>query len=281
MIEKKVNGVWSVTFNTVSEFYKFITESSENAVFKGMYSLESKGTGHGSEVFTKTKSFEEAAGLLLNGWTEKAQELEKRVKAVRRDMALVTTKTLQVGMAGFQPIIPLFLAGQPAAMLGSKMQPKKQKVVTVVKSISYPGYVDADEWTEEGIKALSLVMNLEKNGYRCNVDIIRAGYDSNRNDGYGVSCRVRIKHANERLNVSKLAFPMCHPSMQRRMMFRFTETYNKVTSGYKYGYGRPFRDSGFNALLDKRKEAYIPAFFKGDPSKIKKLEDVERLGNWI
>ena len=274
MIEKKVNNVWSVTFNTVSEFYKFITESGENAVFKGEHCLDSKDTGRYSEEFTKTKSFEEAAGLLLNGWTEKAQELEKRVKAVRRDMTPVMARTLQVGMAGFQPIVPLFLAGQPAAMLGSKMQPKKQKVVTVVKSISYPGYVDASMWTEEGIKALSLVMNLEKNGYRCNVDIIRAGYDSRRDDGYGVSCRVRIKHANERLNVSKLAFSMCHPSMQRRMMFRFTETYDKVTSGYRYGYGRPFKDGEFNALLDHRKEAYIPAFFNGDPSKIKSMEEL-------
>ena len=274
MIEKKVNNVWSVTFNTVSEFYKFITESGENAVFKGEHCLDSKDTGRYSEEFTKTKSFEEAAGLLLNGWTEKAQELEKRVKAVRRDMTPVMARTLQVGMAGFQPIVPLFLAGQPAAMLGSKMQPKKQKVVTVVKSISYPGYVDASKWTEEGIKALSLVMNLEKNGYRCNVDIIRAGYDYRRDDGYGVSCRVRIKHANERLNVSKLAFPMCHPSMQRRMMFRFTETYDKVTSGYRYGYGRVFKDGEFNALLDQRKEAYIPAFFNGDPSKIKSMEEL-------
>ena len=277
MIEKKTDGIWVAEFKSIREFEQFITETPTNKVFENGCSLSSKDTDRWTTSFTMTKSFDEAIDLLHNGWTDKAKELAKRLKAVERDMAPIMKQQRCISVAGYQPIVPLFLAGQPASMVGTRMHPVKQKVVTLVKSISYSGGVEPEEWTKQGLKALAVVKKLEANGLRVNVDIVRGGYDPDSNSD-GIACRVRVKNANERLNVSKLAFTMCHPSMQRRLMFRFTETYGKVTSGYRWTYGRTFTTSDWKKVLDQKKEFLLPSFINGDIDKVKDVADVERLG---
>lgn len=281
MIEKHIGGqknIWLAQFDSIADFKRFITETPENKVFAGRHLLASKSTSTSDVQFTGTKDFNEAVQLLSTGWQDKAKELTKRLKAVERDMAPIMKQQRCISVAGYQPIVPLFLAGQPASMVGTRMQPVKQKVVTLVKSISYNSSVDPLEWTEQGLKALAIVKKLEANGYRVNVDIIRGGYDQD-NPKFGVVCRVRIKHANERLNVSKLAFTMCHPSMQRRLMFRFTETYDKVTSGFSFGYGMTFFKGDFNVVIDKKHEVLLPAFIDGDIDKVRSIDDIERIGH--
>lgn len=277
MVEKQVNGIWVVEFKSIHEFEKFITEKHENDVFKCSHSLSSKDKNFWSVDFTKTKSFDEAIGLLHDGWVDKAKELTKKLKAVERDMAPIMKQQRCISVAGYQPIVPLFLAGQPANMVGTRMQPVKQKVVTLVKSVSYSGNVEPEEWTEQGLKALAVVKKLESNGLRVNVDIVRGGCDPDTKSN-GIVCRVRVKNANERLNVSKLAFTMCHPSMQRRLMFRFTEVYDRVSSGYRSTYGMTFRTSDWKKVLDKKREYLLPSFINGDIDKVRDVADIESLG---
>lgn len=277
MVEKKQNGIWVAEFKSIVEFEKFITEKHENDVFRDSYSLSSKDKNFWSVDFTKTKSFDEAIDLLHSGWTDKAKELTKKLKAVERDMTPIMKQQRCISVAGYQPIVPLFLAGQPANMVGTRMQPVKQKVVTLVKSVSYSGNVEPEEWTEQGLKALAVVKKLESNGFRVNVDIVRGGYDPDTKSN-GIVCRVRVKNANERLNVSKLAFTMCHPSMQRRLMFRFTEVYDRVSSGYCSTYGMTFTTSDWKKVLDKKREYLLPSFINGDVDKVRDVADIESLG---
>lgn len=286
MIEKRVaenkrfsdRFVDSVEFKSISEFHEFITTTDTNSVFidnERADLLDSMDTGYCAESFTGSKSFEEAEQLLVNGWESKAQELNKKLKAVEKSMAPVMKQKQVIGVAGYQPVVPLFLMGVPAAMVSKKMVPTKSKIITVVKSVSYTGMTPAYKWTEEGVKALAIVRSLEANGYRCNIDIIRAGWSMEGSQG--ISCRVRVKKANERLNVSKMAFALCHPSMQRRLFFRFTETYDRVTSGFKPGYGVTMNPSEIKSTLINKDEVFIPQFLNGDPSKVKKLEDIEAM----
>lgn len=278
MIEKQktVNGkkLWNVEFRSIHEFEEFITKQPFNAAFLN----QGKASVYGSKSFTETESFDEAIKLLHSGWQDKAKELTQKFKAVERDMAPVLKQQQVVGVAGYQPIVPLFLSGQPACMVGSKMQPVKQKVVTVVKSISYPGKVRSNQWTEQGLKALAIVKKLEQNGYRVNVDVIDGGTDYNN---VGFSCRVRVKNAAERLNISKLAFTLCNPSIERRLMFRFEEVYEHITSGFVGCYGKVLKAADVKQIIDSKREVMIPAWVNGDINKVKKLEDVERLSNWI
>ena len=119
---------------------------------------------------------------------------------------------------------------------------------------------------------MQIVKRLESQGYRCNLNIVLGVFKGTRR----FIVKVRIKNANEKLNVSKLAFPMVHPSMLRRLFFRFIEVYPKVTSVFSYGYGQPIKGGALREFLDK-KEILLPDTIVKDVNKITSVEDLENL----
>lgn len=258
-----------VQFDSISEFYDFISTAPENYVFKNAWHLSSKS---GSKYFTKTESFEEAVDLMFNGWDEGAQKLTQRLKAVEKGLAPVTKPRPKAGVVGYQAIVPAYLNGSPNSMMGTVRKPVKQPVINVTKMIAYSSGTSADTIIEESLKAMQIVKKLEAQGQRVNLFIIHSGSAH----GKQIACRVKIKGANERLNVSKMAFPMCHPSMQRRLMFRFTETYEGVTKGFYDGYGRPSSKWDVEDILPKT-EIVIPTFVYKDVSKLQTFEDLRKL----
>lgn len=263
--------VHQVQFRNIAEFEKYLDETPFNNVFSDK---SSRASDYGSEYFTGTKSYKQAVDMMHNGWEDKAKELDKKLKVVERDMAPMMKQQRVIGVAGYQPIVPLFLAGQPANMVSTVRRPVKQKVVTLVKSIAYPSRVSTSEWTEQGVKALAVVKDLERRGYRVNVDIVDGGYEGKT----GFSCRVRVKSAAERLNVSKLAFLMCHPSSERRIFFRFQEVFPHITKDFKYSYGKPFYRGDMEQMMDTSKEYLVPTFI--DDSFEKKMHDLKDLARY-
>lgn len=126
-----------------------------------------------------------------------------------------------LGVQDYQAVVPLYLMGVPNNMVTKKMVPMKQKVITLNKSIDYNAGVSADDIMDESIKAMQIVKKLEAQGYRCNLNIVLGTSAGSKQ----FIIKVRIKSANEKLNISKLALPLVHPSMLRRLFFRFIEVY--------------------------------------------------------
>ena len=98
--------------------------------------------------------------------------------------------------------------------------------------------------------------------------------------GYGKEARqfiikVRIKSANEKMNISKLAFPLVHPSMLRRLFFRFIEVYPNVTKPFTSGYGHPATSSELRNTF--KGEYLLPNFIKKDVNTITGIEDLENI----
>lgn len=69
---------------------------------------------------------------------------------------------------------------------------------------------------------------------------------------------------------------MVHPSMLRRLFFRFIEVYPKVTNVFSYGYGQPVKGGALREFLD-RKEILLPDTIVKDVNKITSVEDLENL----
>jgi len=62
------------------------------------------------------------------------------------------------------------------------------------------------------------------------------------------------------MNISKLAFPLVHPSMLRRLMFKYLEVTDLITNrDFANGYGSPIEDA--DVVLEKG-ELLIPKYFK-------------------
>ena len=256
------------SFTSLEEFYQYICSTPFNKPFCWARH-SSTDTGFAAHTWTKTESFDEAVLLMKRGWSDMAQQLVNKLDAIDKKTQPIRKRRSINSVAGYQPIVPLYLAGVPTSMVSSKMVPVKQKVINITKLFNYDGSVSSNKIIDESIKVMQLVKKLEAQGYRVNVDV---AFGSSA-DGREIAASIRVKSANERLQVSKLAFPLVHPSMLRRLMFRYIEVNKNVTKGYVYGYGSPVMWERMKQLLPD--SIVIPAIWNVDIDKINTLEQIK------
>lgn len=258
-----------VEYDSLHEFYEYLIHTPFNEAF----CWAKHSSVDGDYCFTKTKNFSEAVELFKNGWSDMATKLVQKLKVIESKIEPTMKPRNALGVAGYQAIVPLYLQGAPNNMVTKKMTPVKQKVITLNKSIDYNGGVSADKIIDESIKAMQIVKKLEAQGYRCNLNIVlgtTAGYPSKQ-----FVVKVRIKSANEKMNVSKLAFPLVHPSMLRRLFFRFIEVYPNITKSFVCCYGSPATSNEMREIF--KGEYLLPNFIKKDVNTIKTIDDLENI----
>lgn len=267
--EQITNKTEVIEYDSLREFYDYLVKTPFNEAF----CWAKHSSVEGNKWFTKTESFEEAVNLFKNGWSDMASKLVQKLKVIESKTEPTMKPRNQLGVCGYQAIVPLYLQGVPNNMMNKKMVPVKQKVITLNKSIDYHGGVSADTIVEESIKAMQIIKKLEAQGYRCNLNIVlgsSAGWPEKQ-----FIIKVRIKSANEKMNISKLAFPLVHPSMLRRLFFRFIEVYPNVTKSFVSGYGAPATSSELRNTF--KGEYLLPNFIKKDVNTITGIEDLEKI----
>ena len=269
---KVYNGLKSKSkvaeYTSMNEFYQYLCDTPFNDTFR--WAKHQSVTQ--SESFTKTKSFDEAVELMKNGWKDMSEKLVQKLKVEEQRMEPVMKPKTVYGVAGYQAVVPLYLNGVPTNMLSKKQVPVKQKVITLNKSICYHCGYTTDEIIEESIKAFRIIKKLEANGYRCNLNVI---VGASANDGTTFAFKIRVKNSTEKLNVSKLAFPLVHPSMMRRLYLRWLEVFPGVTNKYTHGYGHPISVEELKNVVHLEKGEYIlPAKIEKDVTKITGIEDL-------
>jgi hypothetical protein len=216
-------------FNNIQEFVQYIEDTPLNDIFR-WEKLGSTETGQYS--WYQTSSYEDAQDKLKNGDKKIAERLTGQLKVEKHAHNMMVQKP-SYGVAGYQASVPRYLQGIPTNMINKKAVIQKQRVVTITKNIGYFGVFSGEDIIKEAIKAVQLINTIEAHGIRCNLyvtSIAEAG-------GTAVGFRVKIKSANERMNISKLAFPLANPSMLRRFSFRYREIAPETTNSFKYGYG--------------------------------------------
>lgn len=235
MKQTNTGNTFITEFTSLSEFKNYIDETPQNSVFSGNKERQSSYTGRRS--FTFTDNMEEAVRLFTDGWPQQAEELTKtlRMKDVKAENESI--KFIR-DVVGFQASVPRYLNGHPKSMINKKVVTHKQKVITINKSINYACFVSTANIVIASTEALRIVKKIEEQGIRVNLNIIWGTKAGERN----IIVKVRVKNANERLNISKLSFPLIHPSMLRRLFFRFLEVCPYTTRDFTFGYGRPLSD---------------------------------------
>lgn len=268
MKTKEINKKTEVIeYDSLKEFYDYLV----NTPFNQTFCWEKHSSVDGTYEFTKTKDFNEAVELFKRGWSDMATKLVQKLKVAETKMEPTMKPRTTLSVAGYQAIVPLYLQGVPNNMVNKKMVHVKQKVITLNKSINYSGGVGADQIIEESIKAMRIVKKLESQGYRCNLNIV-LGTSAG---GKQFVIKVKIKSASEKMNISKLAFPLVHPSMLRRLFFRFIEVYPNVTKSFKLGYGAPASTEEIKRIF--KDEYVLPTFIKKDVDKINTIDDLENM----
>ena len=226
-----------VEFSSISDLVKYIKEAKTTFWFVGRERSHEQNLMR--TEFTKTKTFDEAMDMLENGWYEEAKKIEKEMSVEGRSLFDKDEVKFIQSVAGFHPIVPNYLMGLPNSMVSSKIVAKKQKVVTLNLNISFSAIVSTGEIEDVCIKALRIVKSIESKGCRVNFNVFFASKKPDYATGHirYSTIKLRVKNANERLNVSKVCFPVVHPSMLRRIFFRVVETSPIFTREFVYGYG--------------------------------------------
>lgn len=202
--------------------------------------------------FTNTHNYKEALDLLLNGWAQGAEKLTKQLKISDMNNKIVQRAVFDI--VGFQASVPRYLQGIPTNMVNKKNVKTKQKVITILKQINYPGNAKPQQVLDDSIKFLQIVQAIEAKGIRVNVEAVSLSFLKNE----GCFLRVPIKKSSERMNISKMSFPLLHTSMQRRIVFSTRETEMRLqNTAWGWGYGQPADKEDFKLML-KENEYFIP-----------------------
>lgn len=263
-------------FDSLNNFYEYITTTPLNGPFQWK-TLQSVS---GSYKFTKTNSYEEAVDLFKNGWDDMAKKLTKKLKVTQNQTMCSEVQKTIYDIVGFQCSVPRYLQGIPTSMVNKKLVPIKQKVITLNKDFSYNCSIKTEDIIEASIKTMQVVKKVEAQGVRVNLNIIfgiTAGNTNTRATREIV--KIRIKSANERVNISKLAFPLVHPSMFRRLCFRYIEVAPTITDSYAFTYGKPLDGSQLKQYCEG--EYVLPRLFDGDLSQLGDLSTICSLTDQI
>ena len=254
-------------FQNMGEFIKYLRDN--DSVTKRYSNQYEQTYSNSRRTWYGSRNLNDAIEICETGWTEKAKRLTTKIKTYTTTSDFAKYQKRFISQAGYQPIVPLYLAGVPNNMMNSRFEQKKQKIITITKSIGYRSEVSPMQIEQESLKTLSIIQMLESKGYRVNLNICNT-WDAGRNT---ITLKVNIKKANEKLNISKIAFPLTHPSMLRRLIFRFREVTPEHDS---LGGGGSLYDKLSNiAAIDPKKEIFIPSFMDMSMDEIKDLKDLE------
>lgn len=210
-------------------------ESREtNAVFrnKGELTSQQVNTGGG---WSGTETYTECMQVLRNGYKEPLDKMKKAVLKIGEMDNYVRPKA-QNDFIGFVPNVPNTLMGLPMTMINRQKNPQKAKTLHLTYSFCVSANISTRDMIKAGTTFIGLVNSLEKQGYRVKIDML-ACFTSNSN---AMVYTVNLKEYDQSLNLLKLSFPLVHPSMLRRISFKWLETVpNLKDKSFLHGYGYP------------------------------------------
>lgn len=258
-------------FDGLNEFESYITNTPLNETFR----WQKLSSTDGSYGFTQTHSYEEATKLFKDGWSSMAQDLTKKLKVIQNQVVDAQVQKILYDVVGFQASVPRYLQGIPTSMVNKKRVPVKQRIITLNKDISYNCGITTEQIIQASVQTLQLIKKIEAQGIRVNLNLV---WGVTAGDTKEVA-KIRLKSANERLNISKLAFPLVHPSMLRRLCFRYLEVAPTVTKSYTWGYGAPMDGSQLKTYC--KDEYVLPRLFDGNLATLGDLSSICNLTDQI
>lgn len=254
-------------FNDIDELLKTLSTRPNNIIMRDSHSSEKK-----EDSFSKTKSYEEATDLLKNGYTDILEDVKS---AVRRNNKFIyqyqdRQRKVKNMPIGFIPNVPNALQNKPDAMINIIHKPKKRKTINIIYAMSGSCSESADVFIKAGAALVSALNLIEISGIQTRLSVSFMASESSYGffDFYSRKTRdedkqfifpiLRIKNYGERFNLTKICFPMAHPSMFRRIGFKYLETCPQLTdSNFANGYGRVPELNEIRKIINTDENTYI------------------------
>lgn len=199
-------------------------------------------------------NYETAESYLLNGWEN---HLEMMKKEIDKNINLMDNKKVvkqYSDVCGFAPIVPNALLGLPNCMLNTHKDVKKSKIIKFLFEMNKPWTYSSKQIIEKYSKILANIAILEKNGYRCRIEL-NGTFSNMHGNQTIVACNILVKSENQLFDVKRLCFPLVHSAMSRLFGFAWEnslpikDNYHNDGMGHAlYLWNKIDRDEVLNAL---------------------------------
>lgn len=245
-------------FDSYQEFLKVVEERDKTS-YHDYDSTLRKRANAGS--WCGVGNYEEAKDLLINGWDAKVEflkeEFEKESK--RLDDKRVIKQFNDV--VGFMPIVPNAIIGLPNSMINMRTERKKSKVIKFLIDTVASASESSGALIRYYSKVLARIGVLEKNGYRCRIEILQTFTDEcNSRTKAGFS--ILVKSENQLFDIKRMAYPIAHTSMLRVFGFGWENSLPISYSSYHcsglgvpmYHWGSSRRENLLNTIRNSNEK---------------------------
>lgn len=207
---------------------ELVTKCNERKItdrqFSDMKTAEIKENWHG------VNSYAEALELMNSGWSEQVSKLDAIVNECKQRQSQKHI-SFQNNVHGFAPIVPIALLGVPNAMINSSYKQIKSKIITINYDMAVTCGNSAEQLVKNGRELVKAILMLENSGYRVNLNIMQGYSNSSSVD----ILTVRVKSANQPIDLKRICFPAMHAAFFRVIGF---DWYSKFPIGvYRIRYG--------------------------------------------
>ena len=208
--------------------------------------------------WTGTESYKQACDMLPIGYLEVLKKMEKNIeqqnKLNAKFVAEIERPLPQNDIYGYIPCVPAAIQGLPKSMVNINRKPMKRKTLHVLYSIAGTCDKDTDWFIKSGTALLSAIDIVERGGIQTKIDL---NFFGGVDDDQYTFPTITIKNYGERYSPQKISFPLVHPSMFRRIGFKWLET-NPDIDHHFWAYGRtPAYDDLAKALDIKDPATYL------------------------
>ena len=229
-------------FGSLSEILDFVS----TAEVKWKNELSSQKIGEIDWYGTET--FDEAVLLGKYGWPKGRKYLSDKLLENNILPSQKISENYSYDVAGAFPDVPRFLGGDPFCMVNFSDEIKSSKKILSIKFESgSPCFVSGEKKINFGAALVSWIDYLEIQGYRTDIEFV-SYITPSRKEGPDVFHSLSLKHADEPVDIDKLAYWLINPAAQRRIGFAFLERLD-VERYYTPNYG-------YSYSVHKKKDAY-------------------------
>lgn len=193
--------------------------------------------------FTRTHSYDEARQLLRAGYKEVVPKIQRKLRESQKIssqlLAMLPKDQVHNMPVGFIPHVPNAIRGLPDSMINIEKADQKRKVIDVFYSMHGSWVQDTDWFVNAGAALVSAINIVETAGIQTKLHLAFATTECNDQILFP---SIVIKNFGERFSIQKVSFPLVHPSMFRRIGFRYIETCPGMEEDFSRGYGHALQN---------------------------------------
>lgn len=246
-------NMYKEEFSSIFELMNTLKERPNNKFMRDEYS--SQTTGNSS--WSGTNTYEEAESLLIYGYNDPVKNIKsnliKNKKLVSKMYNLIPKPIATNQVVGFVPNVPNALMGLPKSMISVEKINRNKKTISIIYATGGAVGIEPKTLESAGTALVSAINLIELAGIQTRLSI---GFIPSVKGRQIIFPTVNIKNFNERFSLQKICFPMVHPSMFRRIGFKYLETCPSMEEDFSCGYGRPASLEQIKTCL-KEKNTYI------------------------